>query len=212
MKLKRMLGKCAYPYLPYNYRHKLVFIHVPKCGGTSVLSALNRGARVPRYHADWRAYRQADPAAFNNFFKFAIVREPADRLLSAYHYLRAGGNRVDDQWISALINERFDSFDQFVLEHLDPHTVHEHLLFKPQYLFLYDGTVACQVDQVIKYENFADEVPQLLQRIGLGRDQLGHTNRSTRVDAESGPLSPRVLEHINRLYQRDYDLLDYGAP
>lgn len=210
MKLARLLGRSTYPYLPYNYRHKLIFIHVPKCGGTSILADLNKGARVPRYHADWRAYRQADPTAFEGFYKFAVVREPADRLLSAYRYLQAGGNGVDDRWISKLINERYDSFERFALEYLDHDTVHEHLLLRPQYLFLYDGSADCKIDRIIKYENFTEEVPQVFQRLGLRQDKVSHTNRSSGGNS-SNTLPEHTHEQIKNLYRRDYDLLGYGA-
>ena len=43
MSLTSRIRRPAYPYLPYNYRHKLIFIHVPKCGGTSILTELNQG-------------------------------------------------------------------------------------------------------------------------------------------------------------------------
>ena len=211
MKLKRLFGQAGYPYFPYNYRHELIYIHVPKCGGTSILAELNNGAKLPRYHADWRAYRQADPQAFERFFKFAIVRDPASRLRSAYQYLQAGGNKRDDQWISELITREYRDFEHFVLQYLDRYTVHEHLMFKPQYLFFYDGTAHCKVDQVIHYENFTQQVLELFQRLGLQQDSIRHSNRSTAPNTATDQLSPEVIKHIENLYRRDYELLGYGV-
>ena len=70
-------------------REKAIFVHIPKAAGTSI--ALSIFGELP-YH-----YKAIDyivffgRKTFNQYFKFAFVRNPWDRVYSAYTYLRKGG-------------------------------------------------------------------------------------------------------------------------
>ena len=71
------------------FRLRCIFFHIPKTAGVAVCDGLfgNRGpghmdveiAKV--VFGKWR---------FQSFFKFCFVRNPWDRLVSAFHYLRHG--------------------------------------------------------------------------------------------------------------------------
>jgi hypothetical protein len=66
---------------------KTIFFHIPKTGGLSIAEALfgNRAAGHIRAE-DARLIFGA--WGFQRFFKFCIVRNPWDWLVSAYHYLK----------------------------------------------------------------------------------------------------------------------------
>lgn len=206
MSIRHWLQKPGYPYFPYNYRHRAIFIHIPKCGGTSVLAELSGETRIPRYHADWRTYRQADPVAFKNFFKFAVVRDPTTRLYSAYNYLLDGGNHKDDLGVSKAIKARADNFDEFVHNFLNTERIHEHIILRPQYLFLFDFGDQCQIDQIIRFEDFSEAMLQLLHGLGLKPASIAHANQSA---TPATVPSTETSERISLLYKRDYELLGY---
>src|SRR5262245_44426165 len=92
-------------------RHGCIFVHIAKTGGTSVRAVLTRARwREPAYWATWLSHRLSHwhghrlgikiprhapaivaremlpPQDFDRLFKFAFVRDPWDRLLSAYHH------------------------------------------------------------------------------------------------------------------------------
>ena len=79
-----------------------VFIHIPKCAGTSVHRALRtlheqRSLQIDarRYHKHAKAseVRQILGPAWNSAFKFSIVRNPWDLMVSSYHWwLTLAGN------------------------------------------------------------------------------------------------------------------------
>jgi len=80
---------CYSPFLRY------VFIHIPKCAGSSIHRALNtlhaqRSLLVgkPKYHKHAKAVkvREVLGPAWNECFKFAFVRNPWDLMVSSYHW------------------------------------------------------------------------------------------------------------------------------
>ena len=117
-------------------------MHIPKTAGTSILTCL-MGKKVNRDHGTYYDFKRIDSDRFNLYFKFCFVRNPYDRAVSAYEYLKNGGNQSSDLYYKKLIENKYPSFEKFVLEYLDNDKVHEMLLFRPQYLFIYDDKGEC---------------------------------------------------------------------
>ena len=65
--------------------HQVIFIHIPKAAGTSVARALFGAASR---HVPYGEYERATPDKFRRYFKFSFVRNPWDRKVSLYHYVR----------------------------------------------------------------------------------------------------------------------------
>ena len=72
-------------------RHKFIFVHVNKTGGTSIEKAFDGDADqrdVEYKHASAAFYKRKFPDQFRAYFKFAFVRNPWDWLVSRYHWSR----------------------------------------------------------------------------------------------------------------------------
>lgn len=209
LKSLRFRLRNTYPYRRYFVRHECIFIHIPKSAGTSILKLLAGGDRIYRDHAGWFEYYRHDPIRYRHYFKFAVVRDPFDRAVSAYTYLRNGGNQKED----LIYQERLAqiSFERFVLDHLDQYTIHEHLLFRPQYLFLYDRQRTLKVDFLARFENLDADLAVVTSRLGLDADTLQKLNKSAgsreTVDYFSNPA---VVDKIVSLYRYDFELLGYN--
>jgi len=68
--------------------HKCIFVHITKTAGSSITKCLG-GHDIGSPHRDIFKYRSTlPPQIFNNYFKFAFVRNPWDRMVSEYHYQR----------------------------------------------------------------------------------------------------------------------------
>jgi hypothetical protein len=202
------LKRWPYPYRAFSRRHRCVFIHVPRTGGSSVLEAL--GTPDCRYHAPYWVYMQADPRKFAAYFKFSFVRNPWDRAVSTYFYLREGGCGPADASLCARINARCPTFDSFVMDFLTEETIHEHGLFVPQYLFLYDHAGTCMMDFVGRFENMAKDFATVAERIGLRRRELAQVNESRHADIAGYYADRRLSDKIARLYRRDAELFGYA--
>ena len=90
-----------------HYDKKLIFIHIPKCGGTSVENALFRPHEKTsdalftlKGHPDHDKYETGGLQhlsaskvrevvggnIYDEFYKFAVVRHPVKRLISQFNY------------------------------------------------------------------------------------------------------------------------------
>ena len=76
----------------YLTKEQLAFIHIPKCGGTSVLNQIRK---LPKYkwNIKYGTHSGCDVAEdFNNFI--VQVRNPYERFLSAYHHQMYRGQNL----------------------------------------------------------------------------------------------------------------------
>ena len=70
-----------------NHQYCCIFVHIPKTAGKSI----NRFFRIGwQKHKDLSRYaEELQPQLFSSYFKFAIVRNPWDRILSDYNFQKA---------------------------------------------------------------------------------------------------------------------------
>ena len=81
-------------------RHRLIFVHVPKCAGTTIniaiLRAINGGKPSPEFrligqgsHPFAKVVRElVGKKSWANCWKFGVVRNPWERMVSLYAFLR----------------------------------------------------------------------------------------------------------------------------
>ena len=87
-------------------KYKTIFIHIPKNAGTAIKDFFNKdwdnGLRVPRVkihkHDTIYQIKLKTPELYNSFKKFAVVRNPYDRTLSWYIYIK-GKNTKFKKWL-----------------------------------------------------------------------------------------------------------------
>jgi len=197
----------GFPYRQYTRKYECVFIHIPKTAGTSVLTCLME-EQIFRDHANYLDYKRIDPLKFEKYFKFCFVRNPYDRAVSFFEYLKRGGNQSDDLYFQELIKNVFPTFEGFVLEYLDKDRIHEHVLFRPQYLFIYDYKEECQVDYIGHYEYLKEDFEFVCDEIGASFE-LPLKNKVQRNPYENYYSNTLVKERIYNLYSKDFDLLKY---
>lgn len=67
-----------------SHRHRCLSVHIPKAAGNSINRAFGvsweNHKDLARYHAE------LTPEVFDGYFKFSVVRNPWERLLSDYNY------------------------------------------------------------------------------------------------------------------------------
>ncbi|MEM6818390.1 MAG: sulfotransferase family 2 domain-containing protein [Pseudomonadota bacterium] len=186
--------------------HQCIFVHITKSAGTSVALALFD--HLP-YHHTARDYRVIyGKETFNRYFKFAFVRNPWDRLYSAYSYLRGGGwDEYDQAWAEEHLS-RFNSFEEFVLTAFSSKWLEKHLHFKTQIDFIGDRHQAPMIDHLMYFETLTTDFNDLAQKLAL-EARLEHRNPSARAGYRE-VYTPEMMAVVERVYQDDIRTFGYG--
>lgn len=196
--------KGDFSLVPYSEK-KSIFVHITKAAGTSL--ALSVFGKLP-YHYTARQYRVIfGRKRFNAFYKFTFVRNPWDRLYSAYSYLKGGGwNAEDAQWAQDNLSE-FDNFNDFVLNWLTPERLYSHIHLWPQLDFICDDRKRPIIDELFYFESIEDGFQAISRRIGV-ENELSHTNASKRVGYRD-VYSKEAIDKVALLYAEDIHCLGY---
>jgi len=185
-----------------------IFVHIPKAAGTSVAHGLF-GCGVG--HKSIYEYHKIFGADFHRYFKFAVVRNPFSRVVSAYESLKRGGNPVwpnADRYRDEVLC-RYDGFESFVLEELD-RAVRDRRHFRPQWRFLMlDGELA--VDYMARLETLEEDFEFICEKLGVDRE-LPHRNetRDDRPPLTSYYERAEVADAVRTVYADDFSLLGYS--
>ena len=205
--------------------YKLIFIHIPKCGGTSVEAYISNSYKLEykfcnilqniekeNYILNKKSGSKAlqhltaleikqNINDFEKYYKFSVVRNPYDRIISEYNWYRTiklykSYRKLDD----------FLKHVQNVFKNKDfyKNLYSDHLI--PQYLFVYDKNKLI-VDKVYKFEEFYEIEKDLKVEYNINRE-MGVCNKSG--DKKKIKLNKFQKEVIYNLYKKDFELFNYN--
>ncbi len=172
-----------------------VFVHVPKTGGISVCNAIYDG--IEYGHRPYSELLSIDPQA-SNYFSFAFVRDPAERLLSAFIYVQNGGINKFDRAFSKHVTGM--TFDQFVDCLPNNRTLSKWMHFRPQSHY-----IDRPVDFIGRFENLDADFRSVVKTLGLDAE-LPHANA---VRASKPAITPETRRKIERHFAKDYECFGY---
>lgn len=182
---------------------ELIYIHNPKTGGLSICNSYH--FPTLSMHAtphDWRIHLGDDKYA--SAYKIITVRNPYDRLLSAWAYHATmtpeskywPSNRSCRPWVYKYGN----SFERFVLS-FQGHETQRH--FRPQVHWMDDN-----IDRVLRFETLADDWAKLCHEFSLPCSELPHENASIHQPWRE-LYTPAMIRRVNDVYSADFERLDY---
>ena len=83
-----------------------------------------------------------------------------------------------------------------------------HIIFRPQHLFVTDCDGSLQADMLGKVEEMQASYDAIAARIGLPTTALDHANRSRRGDYRDY-YDQQLIDGVAKIYARDLDLFGY---
>ncbi|MCU0071723.1 sulfotransferase family protein [Pseudomonas koreensis] len=184
-----------------------LFIHVPKCAGSSVCAAMFDGWRPGHLPLYW--YEEQFPAQFAEAYKFAFVRDPLERAYSAYAFLRGNELSGRDHAAQQLVRHYRD-FDDFVARWLHPDNIARQLHFAAQTDFLTDSLGRLALDFIGYQEHLERDFRLVCEHLGLTSPlPRVNTSRQRRPQPAREFCTLRTQRLVRRVYERDYEMLAY---
>jgi hypothetical protein len=189
-----------------------IFIHIPKCAGNAVQKSLFD--EIVFGHQTVRQYQVAlTESLYKKAWKFTITRDPWERIVSAWRFLKAGGFHKNDEKYFLENLSQHASFDHFVndwLVYQDPNECGcAHFKTQLHYLRNLRGEVA--IDSIIKLSDLSLKYPELRNRFGGGDLMVYNKFMEGRVDCHSYFTSQETLINIAKIYADDIQVLGYSS-
>ena len=202
--------------MPISYKHKAIFVHIPKTAGTSIeramdIKALDKeayrhrdefmidGVKYALQHYTAEMLMQEDKVSpyWDSYFKFAFVRHPYTRVLSEYFWVKGKKNQ-------GLEFDRHDFKDHLKSYYANLNT--DHKLSQTQYLYSSSGTLL--VNRVFKFEQIKTSFRVLSNRLKL-KSELEHAQKSSNSTSYTSKLDSVDKDFIYKLYKKDFENFNY---
>lgn len=193
----------------WSHKKKIIFIHIPKTGGTTIeyhLKLLNKenGYGVKKHtafqHYKWKNYKELlGDKIFSDYFKFSVVRNPIHRIISEYywtplHFGYKNGVSFDDflKNVEYLLKNKRKKLKRMYYDH-----------FEFQSDFILDENNKIKVDKLFRFENFS-EISNFLKNY---TDEKIKQKNKTKVQK----LIPteQQKERIYQMYKKDFINFNY---
>ena len=204
-----------------SHRHRFVFFAVPRTGTHAIRAALGpvlgeddwqqqsltEQVRLPvpalaRFNHGHLTLRQVQaswpPSLWRGYFKFAFVRNPYDRFVSA----------------CAMLNQRNPHYrgreTAFMKRALTIARFRQRVLIRPQVDMLVDATGKLGMDYVGRYETLQQGFAAACRQIGIPEVDLAHRNASEH-DAYASYYDAELTAAVTAFFRRDFEAFGYAT-
>jgi hypothetical protein len=209
--------------------HKTIFIHIPKTGGASVEKILwpdisKRSTKhlwqglINKYHNKYQTgglqhlhaeqiRKEIGVCRYKEYFKFTIVRNPWERTISQFFYLKK-----KDDLLEFIGLKRTNSLKEYL------HKIQRklHVQWESQYNFLFDSDGISRVDYIGRFENLKKDIIVALLEINKQQDveldltnfKMPHLNKGYH-DHYSAYYDDESKEMVAQIYSQDISVFGY---
>lgn len=181
---------------------RFIFIHINKTGGTSIAKAIGLPSR--RHLFAQEIISIVGEERFRKCFKFCVVRNPWDRVVSHYHYrLKHNVTQLADKPIS---------FKEWVLccygPQKNPTYFNDPKWFVPQIEWITDKNGNVATDYIIRFESLERDFLRVAQKIGL-KKELPHLNATSKAHY-SRFYDDETREIVGNHFRADIERFNYS--
>jgi len=204
---------------------KFIFVHVQKTAGKTIEGVLKENYSDANYWHGRHGHvingiKEIGREKWDEYFKFAFVRNPWDRLVSWYAAIQDNLKKLpSDKQIS---NEPFGSpfwnhavrdshdFESFLFNCTD--IVFDNGCFKSysfnQIDYLSDENGNISVDFIGRFEGLSNDASKIFERLGIEVGKLPNINPSQH-DHYSHYYTQKTRDLIAQRFQRDIEMFNY---
>lgn len=217
-----------------SYRHSYLFVHIAKTGGSSIRKVLRRqrmldpmtlpmalcsrlnhayghrlAAKLPRHAPVSTAQEMLPVDEFHTLWKFAFVRNPWDRMVSAYgHFVRERQDILTAQHITS-----FGEFADWLISSHHTYTGDRCTLVRavgrPQVEYVQDLHGRVSVDFLGRFESLASDMQLVFRKLGIACRSIPHQRNGKRTTDYRQNYSDTLADRIAQAYQSDIACFGY---
>ena len=188
------------------YSKKIIFVHIPKTAGISVAKAIFGDVSLEG-HRSVMFYKNLFNEDFSEYFTFSVVRNPWDRLYSAFKFLEKGGINIHDRNAYEQYLEEYKDFEDFVTNGLNKKMIYEIMHFIPQSEFICSKDGKIDVNYIARFENLKDDISKLSEKIN-NPIELDHHNSNKKVSYKEIYTSD-MIKKVEEIYKMDIINFNY---
>jgi hypothetical protein len=180
-----------------SHKHKCIFIHIPKCAGSSIFRYFNPDAKVnwkvPNYevlygwcpkrkihlqHATSKQLIETELISeeqWKTYFKFAFIRNPWDRALSDYNWIQK------DIGIKGSFKEfilRDGPFKTRLRDNTNMYFRGDHLISQSSF---FDSEGVYKLDFIGRFENLQNDINKVKEALGVNIEFNEHQKKSKKI-------------------------------
>lgn len=194
---------------------KAFFFHIPKTGGVSIVSSIDKECDLesPGHISFDYALKKYGSDFMNSCFKFAFVRNPFDRFVSAYHYLiQQDENHKYWKYDKKISNEikNINDFCSFCNVFEDKKDINRYHHFKTiNSLICKDDKI--MVDFIGRYETFNQSFLELTKKLHIQNVVLEKKNSSLHDPWQKYYANnEKGVNLVRNFYKKDFDIFNYS--
>ena len=186
----------------------ITFLHIPKTAGTSMLEWLRNNSEGNIY-TDWDTHPKLSVIRENRVpnFTFTVVRNPWDRAVSLYFYMKTIAFHEGSKWLklNKITEDNFPSFEDWTKNLLD---------FKNPPEFWFNGLtqqidwIDTPIDLTIKYENLNTDFIKI-QEVYNCSNPLPNLHVSIREREYKQYYNETTKKLVAKNFEKDIDTWKY---
>ncbi len=181
------------------YIYNFIFIHINKTGGTSIEKALDL---FPEHKTAIEKREEVGFERFREKFKFTVVRNPWDKVVSHYFYrLKTNQTNLKENRIT------FKEWVQLAYEKNDRTYCDNPKMFMPQIAWITDIDGNIIVDRIIRFETLEEGFAEISDHLGRPVS-LPHLKASER-GAYRNYYDHETMEIVGTFFHNDIELFRY---
>lgn len=202
-------------YKKYDNGKSAILIHIPKTGGTSLRKSLSFpgiGKSKGRYkkHYDYYGLTQmVEAQVMEEALVIAFVRNPWDRLLSAYHFHKRKFIEQHPDKIAAGQGKRFSTFELWV-RNIEHRGRFESQNLRPQLSWIQNTEGQIKAEFIGRFENMDADYLRICEQLKIPPKPLLHKNKSVQRPSDyREAYNPYLRSIVEEYYQADISLFGY---
>lgn len=192
-----------------------IFIHINKCGGTSLKQSFS-GIKNLLIPINDNIVNLVNKDKWNNAFKFTVVRNPYDRILSLCGMLMRDGKHGNISNIIDMILEvvsddsiKYKMNNGGLMKGTKPYIKRHGLPMTHTHYGVYNKeTNSLNIDKYFKLETINEEWGNIESLIGKKLNLYNYNTSNIKKD--HSVFTKEQIQKINKIYHKDFEIFGYN--